>query len=646
MVNQNFLLEAGVNNELTVSGNGLKTYNVNPFNLPVGTRGSFKITTNPSQIQSQYMSTTLNVNSATEEFKLFMASSGTQNTDKTGNKLSDIPDLFVNHDLPDVTNVSDVTIPSTGRKVTYRTKININEDVKEVPQTFPEYPELDQVDSYMLKAVPAYDTVFKNVGVKNGLIPTIGDNFNYVKRTTLFYILVKQSTQLKSNAGYVATGTLSHYVPYYTTIDEIEFSLRNDLTTDRHCQRVLDCSHGAEEVFNVLNKPVIFTVDPRFNALQLELNQSITVNCDIEYSKYDDFDNNSYAGLVIRKMHQSFRSNNANKYILVQQTDSTKFNLQSLNTLSLIDHEYSPIMTINDLVLSSFVDAGLNTISESNVNYMQNLIHTQKDIMVFNSLNNNQTLYSLKSYPEYVITPEQNVNFVSQPMYNKNGAFYTVYLYQLIKQVTLPLGVEVLGSNACGALLKSKVGNQMEYFDYVVKPNNRLVFWSMNHTAEEQVYISMTTLFLEKSGSNYVITNQNALNNYDLVSQSSPVGVPTITWIATLKSNKNISLTFTKIVTSEPNYTLLSDSIKFNMDGLRNVLKFNILNVLPFDVELIGDKTIFDEINPYTGTYAVLANNNDVAVKDSLTVCIRQAFNPNLWDIKSFSDWSVSGYDV
>jgi hypothetical protein len=642
MVNLNFLLKEGVNNELQVTGNGLKTYDVNPFGLSVGTRGCFKVLSAPTQIQPEYMSSTFTINKNSDLFKLYMNTSPTLNVDQSGNKLIDVPSLYVNHGLdviPGNANVSNVTVSSglVSRTVDYRKNTDINEDVAEIPN-----PELNQIGSYLLKAIPSYDTVYKNVSVKKGLIPTIGPDYDYVRRTTVYYVLVEQKTSLTPNAGYIATGSLSHYIPYYTTIENIENSMNEELSTNRYCQRIVNCVHKSEEYYVALNKSVTFTIDPRFNNPLLNLTQTVTVSCDIQYTKYDDFDNNKYAGLVIKKIHQSFGSNAVDKYVVNYDSTTGKHNLMSTNILSLKQHENTSNMTINDMVLNLFTNQTGIAISASGINYVPNLIHMQKDIMVFSNANN--TLYSLKPFPDYVITPETNVNFAAQPMYNKNGVFYTVYVYKLVKQITLPLGVELLGSNICGSLLKSKVGNQQKYFEYVVKPNNRLVFWDMNHPAEEQIYVSMTTLFLEKDGANYLLSNVNS-SNYNLVKTSNASTVPD-TWNATLKTNKNISLKLTKNTVSEPYYKVDMSSIKFNMDCLRNVLRFNIVNSLPVDIELTGDKTIFDEINPQTGTYAVLADNNDVAAKDSLTVCIRQAFNPNLWDIKSFSDDTLPSYDV
>lgn len=641
------VLNPGNDNTIVVTGEGDKICNISAENLPIGTSGSFKVCVKPDIIQPSYINSLPQVAKIRDDF------TPVDGKPRNGMPLENASNIYVDANYDNLANVSNVYVHNgcgQPRRVEYKNSIDLNDDIAEIPQA-----KYGQKGSYLLKAIVPYSTIKKNLNVKNSLIPTISNDYSYLKRTSLFHILVERTTQLATGQDYIATGEIKHHIPYYTTIEDIESSLADVLKTSRFCERIVcncqtnNCHHINEEVIKVFNKQITFKIDPRFDNKSLGLNSEITIHCDIAFVKYDDFDLNGKSCITIKKIHQSFCTNNLNnKYVVSvngpQNVATKNYRFKPLNTHGLIPHQGTGRMSLDDLVLNDFIDESngmqINLYACGPAIIGPNAILMQKDVMVFQHNLSSEKLYSLESFPDFVISPKQNVLFTDKPYYNKMGAFYSVYLYKNAKQLTVKLGVELLGHNANGSIISQKAVDQTRYYNYVIKKNHRLVFWEMDHVAQEQILMSFNSLHLSKhcNSSNIVLLASNA-EKYDIV-LTKQLSTSVSCFAVTLRSNKNIFFDVTKNPLSGDDYFVDTTSFKFDMNSLRNVVKFNLINALPFDVTLNGDKTLFEDLNPYVGTYGVLANNTDVCKSYHMAICLRQAFSPNLWDMQllSFAD--------
>jgi len=172
--------------------------------------------------------------------------------------------------------------------------------------------------------------------------------------------------------------------------------------------------------------------------------------------------------------------------------------------------------------------------------------------------------------------------------------------------------------------------------------------WEAESPADEQVYLNTSTLHMTNSGVSYVVSSSDYNSYYTEL--SSTLGNNGTIYEVCLKSNKNVKLSLVKQNSS--NYVYVDESLTFDILGLRNVYNFNLINASPFNVNISGDLTLFQDSNPAYGTYGVISDNQEVVKSQSMGVCMRQAFNPNLWDIKSvdFSgnkdELSLSAYDL
>jgi hypothetical protein len=606
-----FVLNNGNNNYLKIEGDGFKTVNVNSDNLKLGDSGYLKVELEPTPVQFEYVNATKNIDTINSSNFMVVSNGGSV----SGNKLSDPTlNLYINHKLdinPLTTNVF-----VGPRRVNYQDNLNIFVNTKE-------NPVFDQLPSYLMSAVPSYTNQKFNVSKVDGLIPSIGSNYVYDRREDLFFVLVEYSKQL-NGPQFNATGPIIHRIPYYATRSDVESALGDLLKTDRYCQRWSDHHHDDDDVvLNALNMPVKFTIDPRFASQSLNLDQSINVNCDIAYVKADDFDENHVSHAIIKKIHQSFRANVNGSYV----TDIATNSLMSTNTISLVNHNGSNAMNSTDFV-------GTLPTQYTTLVKPTNKIIMNDNLLVFvgaNASNSNTVLYSEMSFNDFVINPVSNISFTTMPLYNKIGAFYTVYVYDVSKRITYPLGAELLSANAGGSVFKDKNSNQIRYFKFCVKSPKRLVMWEAESPADEQVYLNTSVLKMVKSGNSYVVSPLDYTVHYKEL--NTVPGRNGITCEVCLKSNKNVKLSLLK-QNNNQNYVYVNDSLTFDILGLKNVYNFNIINASPFDVNVTGDSTLFEDLNPTYGTYGVFSDNQDVIKSQNMGVCMRQAFNPNLWDIK------------
>jgi hypothetical protein len=624
-----FVLQNGNNNNIVIEGNGLKTVSINGDNLKLGDNGYLKVDLKPTAIQDEYVNATKSIDTInSSSFKV--VSNG---NDITGNKLSDSTlDLYVNHNLN--INPLNTNLYVGSRRVEYQNNLNLFVNTKE-------NPIFDQLPSYLISAVPTYSNQKFNVNRVDGLIPSIGSDYTYDRREDLFFVLVEYNKNLNS-AHFNATGTIAHRVPFYATRTDIENTLGNKLNTSKYCERWdNDHHHSQDEELTALNVEVNFTIDPRFASKSLDFEQNIVVKCDITYVKADDFDKDNKSHVIVKKIHQSFITDKNGNYT----TNSSLNSLIPTNTIVLCDHNGSSVMESSDFV--STVPG-----QYSSLNKPVNKIIMIDNLLVFkgaNSSNSNTVLYSETSFDDFVINPVSNINFTTMPIYNKIGAFYTVYVYDVTKRITYPLGAELLSINAGGSFFKEKTSDQSRYFKFFVKSPNRLVMWEAESPADEQVYLNTTVLKMTKSNNLYVVSSTDYETYYKEL--SSTPGINGIIYEVYLRSNKNVKVSLLK-QNNNPNYIYVDESLTFDILGLRNVYNFNLINASPFDVNVSGDLTLFEDLNPTYGTYGVINDNQDVIKSQSMGVCTRQAFHPNLWDIKllDFSgnndELSLSAYDL
>lgn len=646
MVNINYTLTTS-NNNLDISGNGDKVCNLSAGSLPVGTKGHFKVVLAPDVITNQDVYATQSIDSNTYNYNIYNEDNLSKNKEITANKLISNNNLIVNYsENISTANVSDVHVVSnilensklkpTSRSVTYSNNMNFNADVREVP-------EQGQENSYLVKALPVYDTIQKKLSVPH-LTPMLDDNYTYVGRTSLFYVLLECNTFLEQNAGYIATGRLTHHIPYYSNMETIENALMSELSTNNYCENIdnklLPANRIANKNYTAFSVLINFNIDSRFKFTNNGFTDIINIYCDIEYQKHDDFDCNGFSKISIKKIHQSFKktiidipnsTNTTYAYVVNSLLD-----LQSSNeNYTLKPHSTVNDLAIGDLVGINFVNTNKYKIESNTLNQKLyvNFIKVQKDILVFQKSNGNK-LYSLESFSDFIITPRPLLNFVPYPQYPELSAFMTVYVYSINKKVTLQLGLELIGSKLNGHFIKKNFGNQERHFDFVVKPNNRLVFWDVNHVAEEQVLVSpeslgFTVATLVNNTTEYSIT-EKIFNTYHRT-KIEVVGSPNINeWKLISEKNKNLS--FHVIKSSQNKYIVQDASFIFKLDNMRNVMKFNLINTLNVDIEITDDKTFFDE--EAENGYGILADNKDVCKKLNMAICMRQAFSPNLWDIR------------
>ena len=655
MSNLNLTLTSNGNNSLSVNGSGSKICNVSAGGLPVGTRGNFKVELKPTVVQNQYIFGTQMIDSTNTSWKYFDKDALTKNVSQSGFRLLYNNNLIVNHGITGYVDPKshNVVVPgAVARPVTYNNTINVNKDVREVRTD-----ALTQDESYMVRAIPEYNTVQRDLTVSN-LVPSIGNDYTYKYRTSFFYVLLQCKTPLAQNAGYSATGDLVHNVPYFITIESIESVLANELMTSRYCEEVDFTQNNPrvdETVYNAVSKALTFNIDPRFKFANSGFSDSITVFCDIQYVKCDDFDRDGMSKISIKKIHQSFAAVPTEKYVVDPDKKLIPVNLN----INLIEHEGTNTMIKNDLVYSTgFVDQGLIPVSDNLVNLnVKNVVYSVKDVLVFEKNGLTDKLYSWKPFSNFVVDPETQLCLTTQPQYPNINAFVSVYIASLNKKITLELGLELIGSKLNGHLFKKQTGDQTKYFDFVVKPGNRLVFWDVNHVTEEQVFISEKSLGFTSSVNNNVVTykmSQAIFNTYNStpVTDASASTTPPTAWTLTSSVNKNLSFKVSK-QGGVLEYTVDKTSFQFDMSNFRNVLKFNMINALSgVDIELKNDKALDGVPDAQNTTYAVIVENTDKCNSERMAICIRQAFVPELWDLRqldfsgSKDEFSLPNWDV
>jgi len=645
MSNLNLTLTSNGNNSLSVNGSGSKICNVSAGCLPVGTRGNFKVELKPTVVQNQYIFGTQMIDSTNTSWKYFNKDALTKNVSQSGFRLLYNSNLIVNHCITGYTDPisNNVVVPGAiARSVTYKNMIDVNKDVREVRND-----QETQDESYMVRAIPEYTTVQRDLTVSN-LVPSIGNDYTYKYRTSFFYVLLQCKTPLAQNAGYSATGDLVHNVPYFITIESIESVLANELMTSRYCEEVdfTQNNQRVDETVYKISKALTFNIDPRFKFANSGFSDSITVFCDIQYVKCDDFDRDGMSKISIKKIHQSFAVVPTEKYVVDPNDKLISVNLN----INLIEHEGTNNMVTNDLVYSTgFVDQSLTVKNDIEIN-VKNLVYSVKDVLVFEKNGLTDKLYSFISFSNFVVNPETQLCLTTQPQYPNINAFVSVYIVSLNKKITLELGLELIGSKLNGHLFKKKTGDQIKYFDFVVKPGNRLVFWDVNHVTEEQVFISEKSLGLTSSVNNNVVTykmSQAIFNRYN--SAIASVDDQITVWKLTSSVNKSLSFRVSKQAGIE--YTVIATSFEFDMNNFRNVLKFNMINaLLGVDIELNNDKAL-EEVQA-NNTYAIIVDNIEKCKSEKMAICIRQAFSPQLWDLKeldfsgSEDQFSLPNWDV
>jgi hypothetical protein len=661
-------LVASVNNTIDISNaQGHKVIDITNLdnNLKIGDKGIITVNVEPLVVEEAEINSTLNIDiNKKESFSPsidsnILVSGAYRLMEQNGNEL----DLYVNHNLSNnmsvpVTLSTPLTVPanesSSIKKINYSKDnyINVFKNVSEYPvtvqaSTSTEYnqqgvaveiniPASTQEQSFLLTAVPSVNLVHRDLKIVNGLKPFIGEDYEYNGRISLYYILLTYKQNLNegtSYRSYTATGNIVHKVPYYIKSDNINQVILNNLSkakthvlapstsTDTnchcHCKCECECNHDQkEETKYLLNQLLTFTIDPRFAFEQSSLVSTFKLKCDIEFKIINSCQNQV---ILVTKIHQSFSTQIVNK----NEPVYTFLNgsLKDLNTTKLEDHDNSIQSSQSDLILP---------VQGNRVVTFSNCIYKLDNVLNFRSIEDNTSyIYSVNSFSnDFVIPKTDNVVLMKNIVYPLQGSFFTIYVHDISARISNTTSAEIICTNSGGVYIPVVLEDITKYLNFEVKPSyqnnldNRLVLWDVENSAEEQVLISKDTL---KMRNDTVISSINVEKYYNVKTATT----------MTLRANKNIEVTFTKDTTGK-NYTVTK--INFDMNCLRNVNKFNLVNALnTIKVTLSGINDV-NQVNTFV----------EEVRPSTMVICNRQQTTPFIWDTTGlpFADFNTAAYKL